>query len=67
MIAMEHKTPEANYTTWDTAEFLTDAEVINEYLRAALEENDLAFFMKAVGNVTRAKGMTNIAQDSAPC
>ncbi len=53
-----------NYTPWDSAELLTDDEVIIEYLKAALEENDPAFFMKAVGNVARAKGMTNIAQET---
>ena len=53
-----------NYTPWDSAEFLTNDEVIIEYLKAALEENDPAFFMKAIGNVARAKGMTNIAQET---
>ena len=53
-----------NYTSWDTAEFLTDDEAIVEYLKAALEENDPAFFVKAIGNVARAKGMTNIAQET---
>ena len=46
-----------NYTPWDSAEFLTDDEVIVEYLKAALEENDPVFFMKAVGNVARAKSL----------
>lgn len=54
-----------NYAPWDTAEFLTDDEIIVEYLKAALEENDPAFFMKAVGNVARAKGVTAIAQETA--
>ena len=53
------------YAPWDTAEFLTDDEIIVEYLKAALEENDPAFFVKAVGNVARAKGMTAVAQDSS--
>ena len=53
-----------NYTPWDSAELLTDDEVVIEYLKAALEENDPAFFMKAVGNVARAKGMTSIAQET---
>ena len=53
-----------NYASWDTVEFLTDDEIIVEYLKAALEENDPAFFMKAVGNVARAKGMTSIPQDT---
>lgn len=53
-----------SYTPWDSAEFLTDDEAIIEYLKAALEEQDPAFFMKAVGNVARAKGMTTIAQET---
>ena len=53
-----------DYTPWDSTELLTDDEVIIEYLKAALEENDPAFFMKAVGNVARAKGMTTIAQEA---
>ena len=53
-----------NYTPWDSAELLTDDEMIVEYLKAALEENDPAFFAKAVGNVARAKGMTTIAEET---
>ena len=53
-----------NYTAWDSAEFLTDDDIIIEYLKAALEENDPAFFMKAIGNVARAKGMSTIAQET---
>ena len=55
---------EENYTPWDTADFLTDDELIIEYLNAALDEDDPAYFMKAVGNVARAKGMTTIAQET---
>ena len=50
------------YTPWDSAEFLGDDEAVVEYLRAALEENDPAFFVKVVGNVARARDMTSIAQ-----
>ena len=53
-----------NYTPWDSAELLTDDELIIEYLKAAIEENDPAFFAKAVGNVARAKGMTAIAEET---
>ena len=52
------------YTPWDSAELLADDEMIIEYLKAALEENDPSFFTKAVGNIARAKGMTSIAQES---
>ena len=44
------------YTPWDSAELLTDDDIIIEYLKAALEENDPAFFIKAVGNVARRQG-----------
>ena len=52
------------YTPWDSAEILEDDETIIEYLKAVLEEDDPAFFAKAVGNVARAKGMTAIAHES---
>ena len=52
------------YTPWDSAEILSDDEMIVQYLKAALEEDDPAFFIKAVGNVARARGMTAIAQES---
>ena len=52
------------FAPWDSAEFLTNDETIIEYLQAALEENDPAFFMKAVGNVARAKGVSSIAEEA---
>ncbi len=52
-----------SYTPWDSAQLLTDDEVIIEYLKAALEENDPAYFMRAVGNVARAKGVNCPTQE----
>ena len=52
------------YTPWDSAEFFGDDEAVVEYLRAALEENDLAFFVKAIGNVARARGMSQVSQET---
>jgi probable addiction module antidote protein len=49
---------------WDSAEVLGDNETIIEYLEAALEENDPELFVKAVGNVARAMGMTTVAQET---
>ena len=46
-----------SYTPWDSAEFLNDDETIMEYLRVALEGNDLARFMKAFDNAARARFM----------
>lgn len=52
------------YTPWDSAEVIDDDTVIIEYLKAALEEDDPELFVKAVGNVARAMGMTTVAQDT---
>ena len=52
------------YTPWDSAEVLDDDTVIIEHLQAALEEDDPELFVKAVGNVARAMGMTTVAQET---
>ena len=52
------------YTAWESAEFLEDDAARIAYLQAALEENDPAFFVKAVGTVARAMGLTAVAQET---
>ena len=52
------------FSRWESVEILDDDEMIVEYLKAALEENDPEFFVKAIGNVARAMGMTNLAQQT---
>ncbi|MCY3955931.1 MAG: putative addiction module antidote protein [Nitrospira sp.] len=52
------------YTPWDSAELLDDEETIVEYLKAALEANEPELFVKAVGTVARATGMTAIAHET---
>jgi probable addiction module antidote protein len=54
----------AAFTPWDSAEVLDDDQVIIEYLQAALAEDDPELFVKAVGNVARAMGMTAVAQET---
>ena len=51
---------------WDSAEHLKTAEDMAMYLEACLEEagDDAAFIAKALGNIARAKGMTQLAQDT---
>lgn len=49
---------------FDAADYLTTEEDIEAYLEAALEENDPAFFQKALGTVARAQGMQTIAGKS---
>ena len=47
---------------WDAAEYLETEEDMIAYLEAALEENDPALIAAALGDITRAKGMTEIAK-----
>ena len=47
---------------FDVVDFLGSDEAITEYLNAALEEGDSDFFVKAVGDVARAKGMMKVAR-----
>ena len=49
---------------FDIVDFLDSDEAIIEYLNAALEEGDSDFFVKAVGDVARAKGMMKIARNT---
>ena len=47
---------------WDAADHLTSAESIAAYLDAALEDGDPDLIRAALGDVARAKGMTEIAE-----
>jgi len=49
---------------WDIADELKTEEDMLLYLEAALEENDAQFLMVALGDIARAKGMTNVARDT---
>ncbi|MBF0259066.1 MAG: putative addiction module antidote protein [Desulfamplus sp.] len=49
---------------WDTSEYLDTPEVIHEYLKAAIEEGDIELMITAIGNVAKAKGMTEIAKQT---
>ena len=53
-------------TRYDAAEYLRTPEEMAAYLEACLEEanGDAAFVAKALGNIARAKGMTQVARDA---
>jgi probable addiction module antidote protein len=53
-------------TNFDVAEHLRTAEERAAYLEACLDEPDVsaAFIAKALGDIARAKGMTDVARDS---
>jgi probable addiction module antidote protein len=53
-------------TKYDVAEHLRTPEEIAAYLEACFEESggDAAFVAKALGDIARAKGMTQVARDA---
>ncbi len=51
-------------TEFDPAAYLDNEEVIAEYLSAALSASDLELLLTAIGNVVKARGMTQIAREA---
>jgi len=51
-------------TPFDPAEYLDNEEVIAEYLKDAMESGDYEEFLSALGDVAKARGMTEIAKAS---
>jgi probable addiction module antidote protein len=49
---------------WDAAEHLETEEDMAAYLEAALEENDPSLIAAALGDIARAKGMSQIAKQT---
>ena len=51
---------------WDSAEHLKTDEDMAAYLEVCLQEagDDAAFIAKALGNIAKAKGMTQLSKDT---
>ena len=51
---------------WDSAQHIKTDEDMAAYLEACLQEagDDAAFIAKALGNIARAKGMTQLSKDT---
>lgn len=49
---------------WDPADHLKSEEDMAAYLEAALEEGDPALVAAALGDIAKAKGMSQIARDA---
>ena len=51
---------------WDSAEHLKTEEDMQAYLQACIDESngDAAFIAKALGNIAKAKGMTQLAKET---
>lgn len=56
--------PKTRTTRWDPAEHLESEEDMAAYLEAALEEGDSALVAAALGDIARAKGMSQIARQA---
>ena len=49
---------------WDAAEYLNSEKEIMAYLEAALEEGDSSLVAAALGDIARARGMTQLARET---
>ncbi len=49
---------------FDAADYLTSETSRAAYLEAALEEGDASVIAAAIGDIARAKGMTQVARDT---
>jgi len=49
---------------WDPAKHLKTAEDVREYVEAAFEDGDPALIAAALGDVARARGMTEVARQA---
>ncbi len=58
--------PKTKTTRYDVAEHLRTQEEMAAYLEACMEEanGDAAFIAKALGDIARAKGMSQVARDA---
>lgn len=56
--------PARKLRPFDPARYLTDDAAIAEYMTAILEEGDPDLLLLALGDIARAKGMSQIAKDS---
>lgn len=51
-------------TTWDSAAYLRDDSDIAAYLSAAIEDGDGETLRLVIGNIARAKGMTQLSKET---
>jgi probable addiction module antidote protein len=49
---------------WDAAEYLTTEEDMAAFLEAALEEGEPALVAAALGDIARARGMSELARET---
>lgn len=52
-------------TKWDASKYLETEADIAAYLNAALEDGDVSVLAAALGDIARAKGMTQLARETS--
>lgn len=61
---MTKKIRPTDLPVFDAAEYLDSEEAVAEYLTAMIEEGDPAMLAAALGDIARARGMSEIAKAS---
>lgn len=51
-------------STFDASQYLENNEIIAEYLTQILNDGDSNELLEAIGNIAKAKGMSQIAKDT---
>ncbi len=51
-------------TTFDVSQYLDSKEMIAEYLTQVLQDGEMNELLEAIGNIAKAKGMSQIAKDT---
>jgi len=51
-------------TNFDISQYLDNKEIIAEYLTQVIEEGDMDELFVAIGNIAKAKGMSQISKDT---
>ena len=51
-------------TKFDVSQYLDSKEMIAEYLSQVLQDGDMNELLEAIGNIAKAKGMSQIAKDT---
>ena len=59
---MTRKIKVSELAEFDSSKYLDDDEAIADYIRLAIEDGDPGLLAAALGDVARARGMTQVAQ-----
>jgi probable addiction module antidote protein len=56
--------PKISYSAFNVADYLDNEKVIAEYLSTAAQDDNPDLFLKALGDVAKARGMAQVAKDA---